>query len=140
MELFDHLGDLNWLAVVLAALSNFVVGAVWYSRSAFGARWGDLVGLSEDDMQSAEGMVPRFALVGVVALLTAIVLGLVMAGLGADSVVGGAVVGLVTGLIIRAGAHQIHNGFTMRPGALTMIDGGHDALAMTLMGAILGAF
>jgi hypothetical protein len=140
MELFDHLGDLNWLGVVLAALSNFLVGFVWYSHSAFGARWGDLVGLSEDDMQSSEGMGPRFGLLGLVALVTAIVLGLVMAGLGVESVVGGAVLGLALGLVVRGGAHQVHNGFAMRSGTLTLIDAGHDAVAMTLMGAILGAF
>ena len=140
MELFDQFGDLNWFAVVLAALSNFLIGFVWYSRSALGSRWGDLVGLSEDDMGDAEGMGPRFALLGLVALLTAIVLGLVMAGLGVDTVVGGAVLGLVLGLVLRAGAHQIHNDFAQRPGELTLIDGAHDAVAMALMGAILGAF
>lgn len=140
MEIFDHFGDLNWFAVVLAALSNFLVGFVWYSRSGLGTRWGDLVGLTEDDMASSEGMAPRFALLGLVALVTAVVLGLVMAGLGIESVVGGAVLGLVLGLVLRAGAHQIHNGFAQRSGELTVIDGAHDAVAMALMGAILGAF
>jgi hypothetical protein len=140
MELFDHLGDLNWLAVVIAALSNFLVGFVWYDRRVFGARWGELVGLSEEDMGSGAGMGVRFALLGLVALLTAIVLGLVMGGLGIDSLAGGLVVGAVLGLVVRAGAHQIHNGFARRPGALTLIDGAHDTVAMALMGAIIGAF
>jgi hypothetical protein len=33
----------------------------------------------------------------------------------------------------------IHNGFAGRPAAVTLIDSGHDLLAMTVSGAIIGA-
>ena len=29
--------DINYLAVVLAALSSFVVGMIWYAKPVFGA-------------------------------------------------------------------------------------------------------
>ena len=34
--------DVNYLAVVLAALSTMVVGSVWYMPSVFGNMWGKL--------------------------------------------------------------------------------------------------
>jgi hypothetical protein len=36
---FDVLGDLNWLAVIVAALAYFAMGAVWYDRRCSG-RYG----------------------------------------------------------------------------------------------------
>ena len=36
---FDPLGDLNWLAVALAALAYFVIGALWYAPPLFGRIW-----------------------------------------------------------------------------------------------------
>jgi hypothetical protein len=36
---FDALGDLNWLAVIVAALAYFAIGAVWYAPPVFGKAW-----------------------------------------------------------------------------------------------------
>ena len=36
---FDTMTDLNWLAVIVAALAYFAIGAVWYAPPAFGRAW-----------------------------------------------------------------------------------------------------
>ena len=36
---FDVLGDLNWLAVVVAAIAFFALGALWYAPPVFGRAW-----------------------------------------------------------------------------------------------------
>jgi hypothetical protein len=36
---FDALGDLNWPAVIVAALAYFAIGAVWYAPPVFGKAW-----------------------------------------------------------------------------------------------------
>jgi hypothetical protein len=36
---FDLLGDLDWLAMIAAAIAYFVVGAAWYAPSVFGRAW-----------------------------------------------------------------------------------------------------
>lgn len=28
---FDVLGDLNWIAVIIAAVAYFAIGAIWYA-------------------------------------------------------------------------------------------------------------
>lgn len=43
--------DVNWLAVVAAALAGFVVGGIWYGP-IMGKRWMGAVGLSEDQIKS----------------------------------------------------------------------------------------
>ena len=42
--------DVNWIAVVAAAISGFVVGGIWYGP-IMGKRWLGAVGLTEADMQ-----------------------------------------------------------------------------------------
>ena len=33
---FDALGDLNWLAVIVAAIAYFALGAIWFAPPVFG--------------------------------------------------------------------------------------------------------
>ena len=47
MELFD----VNWLAVVGAALTGFIVGGIWYGP-VMGKRWMGAVGLTEEDVSA----------------------------------------------------------------------------------------
>ena len=42
--------DVNWLAVVLAALAGFVVGGIWYGP-VMGKKWMGAVGLTEDQIK-----------------------------------------------------------------------------------------
>ena len=41
--------DVNWLAVVVAALTGFLVGGLWYGP-IMGKRWMGAVGLREEDI------------------------------------------------------------------------------------------
>ena len=43
--------DVNWLAVVLAALAGFVVGGIWYGP-VMGKKWMGAVGLTEEQVRS----------------------------------------------------------------------------------------
>jgi Protein of unknown function (DUF1761) len=36
---FDTLGDVNWLAVIVATIAFFALGAVWYAPPVFGRAW-----------------------------------------------------------------------------------------------------
>lgn len=36
---FDFLGDLNWLAVIVAAVAYWILGAIWYAQPVFGNVW-----------------------------------------------------------------------------------------------------
>ena len=49
---FDILSDLNWLAVLVAALAYFAIGAVWYAPFLFGNAWAAAGGLPTPDPSS----------------------------------------------------------------------------------------
>ena len=34
-----EMGTINWLAVLVAGISSFVVGGIWYSPGLFGKAW-----------------------------------------------------------------------------------------------------
>ena len=42
--------DIHWLAVIVAAAVNMAVGAIWYSKGAFGKEWAKLTGRKLEDM------------------------------------------------------------------------------------------
>lgn len=47
--------DINWLAITLATLSSFAIGALWYSPLLFLEKWRKLAGLSKEDLKEGPG-------------------------------------------------------------------------------------
>lgn len=138
MEFTDILSKLNWWAVLLATVSSFVVGFLWYDKRAFGKAWMKLVGLSEKQINSSKGMASTFTFTAIASLFSSITLGYLMVALGITGLLEGLVFGATIGAVFRLGGHIIHNGFSKRPAALTAIDGGHDIIALAVAGALLG--
>src|SRR5680860_1051559 len=46
-----EISTLNWLAVIVAALSNFLIGGLWYSPVLFGKLWMKENNFSDDDLK-----------------------------------------------------------------------------------------
>ena len=44
--------EVNWLAVIAAAVSAFVVGGIWYSPAMFLKAWQRGAGLSDEQLRS----------------------------------------------------------------------------------------
>ncbi|GAC1387610.1 MAG: hypothetical protein NVS1B7_0430 [Candidatus Saccharimonadales bacterium] len=57
-------GHINILAVLVAALINMAIGAVWYSPFAFGRPWSKMIGRKMEDMKSNAGLGYAVASVG----------------------------------------------------------------------------
>ena len=94
---FDVLGDLNWLAVVVAALAYFAIGALWYSPVLFGNIWMAAAGTATPEDGSGPGPVVYVVpLVG--SALAALALGMIAQASGTDTVGEGIVLGLVAGV------------------------------------------
>lgn len=140
MFLIDTLPTLNWWAVLLAAVSSFAVGAIWYARPVLGRAWMKEIGVDPDNPGERSGMALVFVGVFVASFLTAVVLATIFAGTGTTGLLEGFLVGAVIGLVVRGGAHVIHNGFAGRSATLTTIDVAHDTVAIAIMGAIIGVW
>ena len=139
MDWLSHISQINWLAVVLAFVSSMVIGFVWYLPAVLGKRWMAAIGKTEEDLKNMSGGAGIWVPMMVAAALTAVLLAMLISALGLDTAVAGGLFALVLAVVFRAGGHVIHNGFAGRPAAVTLIDSGHDVLAMTVAGAIIGA-
>lgn len=129
---------LNWMAIVVAALSAFVIGGLWYGP-LFGKAWQTLAGLSDDDIQQGHpGKIygGAFAL----TLVAAIGISMLMQLNPAPDLVFGLHVGIHVGLAFVATSFGINYLFARRPLRLFLIDAGYMVILMSVMGSILGAW
>jgi len=140
-----ELGSINWLAVLVAAISSFVVGGVWYSPGLFGKAWMKDNNLTEDDMKRGNnGKI--FGWTFIFSLVMAANLGMFLAdppatcpaGCGIKTDIGwGATGGFLAGIWTFC-AIAIHSLFEQKPWRLILINGFYSMVALTLMGAIIG--
>ena len=129
--------DVNWLAVVLAAVSFMVVGFVWYSGSVFGNTWMKLSNLKESDVKNGPGI--GYALTMVAALFASYVLSHFADYVDARSATDGAQLGLWVGLGFVATAFASEYIFSRKPRNLYFITAGYQVVALTVAGMIIGA-
>ncbi|WP_066293017.1 DUF1761 domain-containing protein [Arthrobacter sp. B6] len=139
MDWLSYISQINWLAVLLAFVATMAIGFVWYLPAVVGNRWMAAIGKTEEDLKNISGGAGIWVPMMVAAALTAVLLAVLISKLDLDNALAGGFFALVLALVFRAGGHVIHNGFAGRPAAVTLIDSGHDVVAMTVAGAIIGA-
>ena len=129
------LNAINWWAVLVAAVSAFALGGLWYSPAMFGKAWLRETGLTEDQAQSGHpGKV--YGLSFLLALLGAAVFAFFLGPQPAFPFAVG--VGFVAGFAWVAGSFGINYLFEGKSGRLFLINGGYHTVQYTLIGAILG--
>ena len=129
------LHGLNLLAVLVATISAFVLGGLWYSPLLFGRAWAKANGFATPPKASPMVFGVSFVLSLVMALNLAMFLNDPKTNLA-----WGATAGLLAGLGWAAMGLGIVALFERRPLAYSLINGGYLAVALTLMGAVLGAW
>lgn len=132
--------EVNYWAVLLATLSSFAVGMIWYSKPLFGTAWSKLVKL--DEKQQKAGMGKAMGMAFVAAFLTAYVLAHV--AYLSNSFFGNSFLqdSLSTAfwlwLGIAATTIAVHDGFEQRPMALSAMNMGNQLATLLAMGLIIG--
>jgi uncharacterized protein DUF1761 len=129
--------DVNWLAVVVAAIVPMVLGALWYSPVLFAGPWLRAVGRTMEELSGAR---LGYALSAVAALVTSAVLAYVVDWAEATSFVDGVFTGLIVWLGFVATVLGVTTYFGGRPLALWAINAGYQLVSYALMGAILAAW
>ena len=130
--------QINYLAVLAAAISTFVIGGLWYSPALFHRAWMSANGFSEADL--ARGGAARiFGVAFVLALLMAMNLAACLSG-PTTTVAWGTAAGALTGLGWVAPAIATIALFERRSARYIAINGGYFAVAFVVMGAILGGW
>jgi hypothetical protein len=136
--------DLNWLAILVAFLAFFAVGAIWFGPKTFYPVWVKAMGSDPQKSPNAHGMLVVFGLTAVGALVqviaTALVISAVSDAYGPVGPLGGAHVGLLLGVGIAAASSLSHRLFGGQGLRVWLIEVGGDIVALTIAGVILGLF
>ena len=127
---------INFLAVLVAAVAGWLVGAVWYG--VLGRQWMAALGRTEDTRRS----IPVTPMI--IAFIALIVMATMLAGLIGHLGPVNAERGVVSGVLVWFGfvitTITVGNAFQQRKPMLTIIDGGHWLAVLVVQGAIIGAF
>lgn len=130
----EAMGQINYLAVIAAAVSAFLLGGLWYSL-LFGKQWMAASGMTE--ARAAEANQAKvFGVAFIWSLLGAYVFAMFLGPAPAFGFATAA--GFAAGLFWVAGSFAINYQFEQRPAKLLLINGGYHTLQYTLYGAILG--
>lgn len=126
--------EVNWLAIVVAAISAFVVGGLWYGP-LFGKAWQAETGLTDEELKSGSPAV-IYGVSFVLSLLAAFVFALF---LGPNQSLGFSVgVGFAAGFAWVAASFGINYLFEHKSMKLWLINGGYHTAQFTLYGLVLG--
>ena len=133
--IFSHI---NWLAVLVATVAYFVLGALWYSKALFGSKWAKLVNLDTNNPDLKKGM-------GGMMLSTFVLMFIVSFGLEvlivkinfAQEFLFGIKLGLLTGLAFATTAVSINYVYERRPSNLYLINNGYHVIGHVVVATIL---
>jgi Protein of unknown function (DUF1761) len=137
MDIHSAFHNLNWLAIIVAAISAFALGGLWYSPLLFARRWMKETGITEE-MAGQNSMIKVFGLSFILSLIASFFLAIVI---GHDA---GALQGVHAGLMAGFGWVFTFMGisylFESRSLAHFLINAGYSVLSLILMGLIIGVW
>ena len=128
---------MTYLAILLAAIGGFAVGAVWYMSLA--KPWMAAVGRTEEQIKADQNPLP-FIIAFLAALSAATVMQHMFAAGGVTCMMRCLGYGAGIGAFVVMPWVVLHYAFAGRPKSLWWIDGGHTVAAFAVMGLVLGLF
>lgn len=137
---FDNFGDINWPAVLVAALVYFLLGALWYSPAFLGKPWMRSTGMETEDTEGGPGPAIYVApLLGY--LISSIATALLAEATATDSLEEGLILGLIVGVgfsAVLAGITAVFSPKMPEPLTWFWITASYNVVGLLLVGAILG--
>ncbi len=135
MDMQNVFQNLNWLAIIVAALSAFILGGLWYSPLMFVKRWMKETGITEESTKNTN-MGKLFSLAFILSLLAAFFLAMFI---GSDAGAGfGALAGFMAGFGWVFTFMGISYLFESRTLAHFLINSVYSIISLTIMGFIIG--
>ena len=131
----DFLKDINWLAVLVAGIAYWALGALWYSKLLFSNKWLAYTKINPNDPDAKKGMGIMFGGSLVLMVLTATGLSILVHRMDITACwVSGLKIGAITGLLFGTTAISISYLYEKRPWGLYLINCGY-----TVLGNIIAA-
>jgi hypothetical protein len=139
---FDALGQLNWLAVIVAAIVYFALGAAWYSNALFAKPWQRAIGWDASQPQPQINPM-TYVIPGIGYLVIAVATGMIAKATGTDTFGEGIVLGLITGVGFGLTFALINAFFTPNspaPMTLFAITGAYNLIGFLILAAIIAVW
>ena len=132
---------INYLAVIVAGLANWLLGALWYGP-LFGNKWLQLMGWDQAKVAAVQqqGVAKSMIISFIGALLTALILAVIYARAGVQSWLDGLKIALYIwfGFVALIGMDTVI--FEQRNYGLYQINSTYHLAGLLIAGAIIGAW
>jgi hypothetical protein len=127
--------EVNYLAVLAAAVSAFILGAIWYAPPVFGRAWQRETGLTDEQLKAGN----KGLIFGGSFVLTLAASWMFALFLGPKPAFGFAIgAGFAAGVFWVATSFGVNYLFEFKSLRLFLINAGYHAAQFTIIGAILG--
>ena len=131
--------DVNYWAVLVAAVATMVIVSIYYMPAVAGRAWMKAIGKTEEEIRAANRPI-LFVIAAVLSMIQASVLSAVIGWADAHTLVGGGLVGLVLWIGMAVPMVSVTFLFEGRKLANHVISGIYFLVALVVTGAIIGAW
>jgi hypothetical protein len=126
--------ELNWIAIIAAGISAFLLGGLWYAPPFFGKAWQAAAGLTDEQLAAGSAV----KIFGIAAILSVVAAGVFSMFLGPKPELGFAIgAGASAGLCWVGATLGILYLFERRSLKLWLINAGYATIQFTLYGVVL---
>ena len=136
------MNKINYLAVLVAAIVNWLIGGLWYSPVLFRDKFIEIMGWNEQKLAeiAAQSHVRELIMAFVISIVAAYVLAYLISRTNSQTMLGGVKIGLLTSIFLVAAVNLESIMFEFRPAGLYLINNSYHVVGFALMGAIIGAW
>lgn len=136
--ILDLFGELNWLAILVATVAWFAFSAIWYSIPPLSKAWAAAARVD------TTGDGPPLALLFIPTLIgyfvTSIVIGLLVAATGTETLSDGIVLGIVLGIGFGMVGALVNQVYESKGNSYFLINGINAVIAYAIVAAILAVW
>ena len=133
-----HPEQINWVAVVIAAVAHQAVGFVWYGL-VFAKTWQEATGRTDAEIRASGGATQALIIGSIGALVMAAAFALLLTLVADRTITTGIVWGALLGIGFVATTTVINGAYENRKPVVTALFAAYETVALIVMGAILTA-
>ncbi len=133
--------NINYLAVIVAAIAGFALGSLWYSSALFGKAWQKELGFTDEYLKEGN-MAKIFGFAFLLMIIMSLGMSFLIRGHfdGQVDMLSGLKHGFYIGLVFVGTSMGINVLFQRKSFKLWFIDAGYQILILCIMGAVIGAW
>lgn len=133
-NLFDYI---NWIAVLVAALAYFALGALWYSKILFAPKWIAYLKIDVNDPEAKKGMGMMFGGSFLMMFIISLAIAVLAGRLDLSGWMSGLKLGAFIAVCFCITSTAINYLYEKKPLGLLLINGGYQLVGSIIAGIII---